>query len=231
MIMTVFDAAFSRTSLPRFVSHADRRDMLVADARRTLRISALILAPMTLGLAAMSTPFTIVMFGDQWIDMAGYLTILAAAVSVLPFHVMNWNMLLALRKTRVCFVIQICRTLLVLVTVVIASRFGALTTALGIMGMSFAATLLYAPISRSMLGYGLGSQIFDTAPAYASAIVMALIVHFLATSWDIAAGLLFITLPLAGAVIYVALLFLLGERWPFGATRGGNHPPLSPGMR
>lgn len=230
MILTVFDAAFSRTSLPRFVNHADDPARLVQLAGTTLKVSALFLAPVALGLAAMATPFTIVIFGEQWTPMAGYLTILAVAASILPFHVLTWNMLLALKKTRICFVIQICRTLLVLTTVVIAARFGAMATAWGILAISVMATALYAPLTKSLLGYGLLAQFAATWTIYLSAIVMALIVRFVATHWGVSPALLFITLPIIGAVTYVICLAIFGERWPFDMDGGERYRSPAAGV-
>src|SRR5579883_591945 len=205
-----------RVNFPLFSKLSDNRDQLRESMRIAVQSVIVVTAPMMLGLAAVARPAVLTLFGEQWLPSVPILRLLCCSGLLLPLHGINLQGLMGLGQSRLVFKIELIKKSLGVVLLAA----GAFNGALGVACAIFITSMLTLPVSAHfsglLLDYGVCSQIWDALPAIGAAAIMDCTVLLLSMSTSsLTPAFELMVLTLFGAVIYLALAFLL--KLPFSA--------------
>lgn len=185
----------NRVGLPIFVEIADDAERMRGAMSSALRASMFCFAPCMLVISVMAKPIVVLLYGPSWIPASPLVSVLAIGTLWWPLHVLNLAALSALGRSDLFFRLELAKAAVVVITLAVASPFGALAIASATATSSVVAIFINTWYSRRMLGYGLPSQLLDVAaPLAASAIAAA------------TAFVVYRQIPERNAAIYVAIL-------------------------
>lgn len=172
----IFLGIMSRVALPLFSARKDDRDALRRGLRMSLGLAMLFSLPVIAGLALLSDLILLCLFGSQWVPAARILTILSLAGALLPLHVLNLQLLLALGRSNEFLKIEIKKKVLGIGFVLVGSFYGIEGLAYAMAFVSVPTLLLNAAPTKRLLGYGAAAQLYDSRGVIAATVFMGLVV-------------------------------------------------------
>lgn len=175
----LFTNTISRVAFPALSSMSHDIERTRASLRLGLQATMLINAPAMLGLAAVAEPFIATVYGPQWLPAAPLLQILCLGGVLMPMHVLNLQVLMALGRSDLFFRLEIVKKVFGVAVLIAASRFGPFGIAWGLFGLALIALLINTSQTGRLVGYGIWRQLRDVAPAIVVAGAMAIPVQFI----------------------------------------------------
>jgi O-antigen/teichoic acid export membrane protein len=170
---TILSGIVARVAFPLFSRMADDPARLGANLRLALRGTTLVNAPAMFGLGAVSEPLVVALFGEQWRPVAPFLQVLCLVGLIMPYHVLNLQALMGLGRSDLFLRLEVIKKVISIAILLPAARFGPIAVAWSIVAASMLCYFVNAYYSGKLLGYGAISQLRDTAPTSAAAVVMA----------------------------------------------------------
>lgn len=198
----------SRVALP-MLSAASDEAQLRRGLRLAIRGTMLVNVPMMLGLAAVSEPLVLTLFGAKWLPAVRILQVCSLAGLLWPLHVINVSAMLAAGQSRLILRLQLVKAVLGIGLLVAGSLHGVLGIAWSQVAFGALAFLINARYAGRILGYGPAAQVRDFLPAVALALPMAVAVVAAGRFWEAAPAMELLGLTLLGALAFLALGWLL----------------------
>ena len=188
-------------------------DILREKYRLLIRLSAFVVFPLLMGLAAVAEPCIVVLITDKWLPCVQLLQILCFALMWYPVHALNLNLLQVKGRSDLILKLEVIKKIMGVTMLVItvpisvtAMCYGAMVTSL----LSLGVNTYYA---GKLIQVGFFRQMGDLLPIFLLSLAMGVGVWCLVTFLPLSPILqLAVGIP-AGALIYVvgATLFRLPE--------------------
>lgn len=175
----VLTGILGRVAFPLFSAAAHDPGYLRKGVRLSLRAMMLLNAPMMCGLAAVSKPLILFLFGPRWLPASSFLQILAIAGMFWPLHVINLNVLMAQGHSHVFFRLEIAKKVIGVLLLMFGAFYGPMGIAWSQAIFGPLAFVINARYSKKFLGYGVYDQLRDFFPLLAVSIVMAGAVYYI----------------------------------------------------
>lgn len=197
----------NRVGLPLFSTISGDRTKLLTALRMSLRTSMFIFVPCLMGMALVSKPLVILVYGQRWAPAAPILSILALSAALWPMHVLNLAAIGAQGKSNLLLRVELLKQAVAITLILGFSPWGPVAIAWGVLAGSLASVAINAHYSRVLLGYGALAQLREQIPTFllsmAAAIVGWAILH-----WTPAGAPSLLAAILAAASVYVSLAVL-----------------------
>jgi O-antigen/teichoic acid export membrane protein len=162
--VSVLTGVVSRVTFPVFSQLSGDRQALKSGVRRALVSLMIPTLPMMLGLALVAKPFVLILFGPKWLPCVPYLQVLSIAGALWPMHVVNLNILTAVGRSDLFLRLEIIKKVLIGLGILATFRVSVMAMVWALLVVSVACVLVNSYYSKSLIGYGLLSQMFDLAP-------------------------------------------------------------------
>ena len=177
--------------------------------KKAIRISTYALAPILLGLFAVSEEFVEVVLTDKWLTCVPFIRITCIMCLFYPIHTVNIQALNALGKSDVVLKLEIIKKGLSIIVLLISMCFGVMGIALGAMGVSLLSTYINAAYGKRVVGYSFVSQMKDIGISLFIATLMASCVFVL--NYVVAGNKLLMLLVdiVVGGLVYLGLSVVL----------------------
>jgi O-antigen/teichoic acid export membrane protein len=206
-----FTGIMQRVTFPILSSIQDDNVRLTMVYRKYLRLSAFIIFPFAVGLAAVAEPFIKLLIGEKWLETVPLLQIVSFAYMWYPVHSINLNLLQVKGRSDLFLKLEIFKKLLGISILFITLPFGIKALCAGQIISSFLALILNTYYTDKLIKIGFFMQMRDLFPSLLMALSMGLFVYY---SMDLIDGsslkLLFgITL---GVAYYVLIGFLVRSK-------------------
>lgn len=194
-----------RVMFPVFASVQNDPERLKRGLQKVLRVAVLINFPLMIGLAIIAKPFVMLLFTEKWAPCVPYLQILCISGLLYPLHSANVNILMALGRSDLFFRIEVLKKIIIIVSILIAYRWGVEGLIYGQIITSILAYFLNSYYTGVLLHYSAKEQISDLLPTFGAAIAMGAIVYpiqwlMFLNNWSV-----LISQVAVGAVAYVAM--------------------------
>ena len=167
----------SRVALPLFSARTGDPDALKRGFRLSLRLATLITFPMAAGLAILSDLVLFCLFGEKWVPAARILTVLAFAGSLLPFHILNLQVLLASGQSKQFLIIEVKKKVVGIAVVLAGSLYGVMGLAYALVVGGVVSLLLNSAPAKRLTDHGLLAQLYDAREAMAATVFMGVVVY------------------------------------------------------
>lgn len=181
----------------------------LADAyKRLLKLSAFVVFPLMIGLAAVADPFIRIALTDKWEGSIYLLQIICFALMWYPIHAINLNILQVKGRSDYFLKLEIIKKVQGVLFLVATVPMGIVTMCYGKVISSLISLIWNTHYTKKLIGYGYFAQMRDLLPVLIHSLVMggivSLVVHFMPTLW-----LKLIVGVLSGMVYYIAGAYIM----------------------
>lgn len=162
---------------PVFSQLQDKLQQLKQTFRQTIRIGVYFLAPLLIGLIAVSDNFIGAILTDKWMPCVPYLQILTLIYLPRPFSSTCQQAILSVGRSDIYLKIISTTTVVSLVTLIHAAFVleSVLWVALGRLFAEFVSLALFSHYTKKVFAYSLKEQLRDILPGYLLAGIMGLL--------------------------------------------------------
>jgi O-antigen/teichoic acid export membrane protein len=225
-------------TFPVFSQLSGDRQALKSAVRRALVSLMIPTLPMMVGLAVVAKPLVLVLFGPKWLPCVPYLRVLSIAGVLWPVHVINLNILTAVGRSDLFLRLEVAKKALIGLGILATFRISVMAIVWAFFVVSVVGVLLNTYYSKSLINYGLLSQLIDLAPYAAVSISMAAVTWILGALLPDQPALQLTSSVLAGVTFYCTachLLRLESYRFALGSAlelfrgRGADRRPSHAG--
>jgi O-antigen/teichoic acid export membrane protein len=176
LIIDNVNTSITSVLFPAIASRQKDPETVRGMTRRAMKISAYILSPMLLGLAAVAEPLVELVLTEKWLPCVPFLQILCINCVLTPLHTANTQAILAMGRSDIALKLNIAKKGFGFLTVVLLTPISVTAMALGGVATGVFSLLLNILPNSRLLGYGYRQQLRDVFPAWAlSGIMFALV--------------------------------------------------------
>lgn len=203
-----FTSVFMRVTFPVLCKVQDDLERLTSVYRRMLRVSAYIVFPLLIGMAAVAHPMIRVFIGEQWIECAYMLQIICFAEMWYPIHAINLDILQVSGRSDLFLKIEIYKKIVSLALLAISAPFGIIAMCYSNLLSSLICLYINTYYSSKILGISLLSQLKDLFPTISLAMVMFVIVQVVIFFISNVFAQLVVGI-IVGVIVYISLSYIL----------------------
>lgn len=172
--------------------------------RRAVRTGTYIIAPLMMGLAAISDQLIILLLTDKWLPCSWFIKIFSISFMFYPVNSANVNAIKALGRSDIILKMEMLKKILGIVLILLTMSHGVKAIAIGLLACSFFEVLINAVPNKKLIGYNLFYQLQDIFPSIIIALLMYVGVSFLKYI-NLSPLLLIVLQILSGVFIYLLL--------------------------
>ena len=176
--------------------------------KRFIRMSAYIVFPLMVGLAAVADPFIRLMLTDKWEGAIYLLQIICFSMMLYPVHAINLNLLMVKGRSDYFLKLEIYKKIMgvsiLCVTIpmgLVAMCYGKIVG--GVIGMA-----INTYYTNKLIGYGFWKQMKDLFPILIQSLIMGILVFFVVNHLSSLGAQLFFGI-VVGALYYIVSSYFL----------------------
>lgn len=168
-----------RVTFPVLCSFQSDDERLSLNYRRLLRMSAFIVFPLMLGLAAVANPLIHVLLTAKWAQTIIYLQIICFAMMWYPIHAINLNLLQVKGRSDLFLKLEIIKKIMAVVVILCSVPFGVIGICYGSVVSSLLSLTINTYYTGKLIKVGLLVQLKDLFPIIMNSLIMCGIVIML----------------------------------------------------
>lgn len=208
--VSILTGVLQNVSFPILSAVSHDFERLIRGVRLSIRAMMLITTPVMLGLMAVSEPFVLAVFGEQWHPAVPILQVLCLAGVMWPLQVVNLSALQAQGHSKLQFKLAITKKSIGVCLLVAGSFFGIMGIAWSRVVQSVISLGINSYYTKKFLDYGIVAQLKDVLPTTLMSAGMAIIVGWLPWLIEVDDVLLLIISTLFGGVFYLLINIVWG---------------------
>lgn len=198
-----------RVSFPLLSAIQNDDVRLARNYRKILKMSAMLIFPLMLGLSAVADPFVRILLTDKWEGCILILQIMCFQLMLYPIHAINLNLLQVKGRSDLFFRLEIIKKIIGISIMIVTIPKGVIWMVCGLLVSSFIALVVNTYYTGKLINVGYLKQMGDLAPIFGVSFVMWLAIillnnfiesRYIALSVDILIG---VSLFYIGARIFL----------------------------
>ncbi len=176
-----------RVTYPVLCTIQDDDDRLREVYRRFLRLSAFVIFPLMMGLAALAKPFVLIFLKEQWLFAATLLQIICFAMVWYPIHAINLNILQVKGRSDLYLRLEVWKKLIGVAIVCATIPFGLIAMCFGSIAGNIVSLVINTHYTGKLIGVGFLKQMRDITPTILYSFSMGAVVwcssQFMHAEW------------------------------------------------
>lgn len=174
-----------RVTFPVLSSIQDDEERLRADYRRLLKMSAFVVFPLMLLLAAVASPLIRVVITSKWDGCAIYLQVVCFAMMWYPIHAINLNLLQVKGRSDLFLRLEIIKKILGITIMCVTIPLGVLTMCYGMVVSSVLCLFINTYYTGKLINVGFLKQMKDLFPVFSISFLSGIMAYLVVISFDI----------------------------------------------
>lgn len=166
-----------RVTYPMLCDFQSEEERLRSVYRKYLRLSAYIIFPLMIGLAAVAHPLLVVLLTDKWESAVILLQILCVAMMWYPIHAINLNLLQVKGRSDLFLKLEIIKKTILVVILCITIPMGVSWMCVGQIVSSLIALVINTYYTGKLIDLGFLKQMKDLIPAILYSFSMGAVVY------------------------------------------------------
>ncbi|KFK97887.1 lipopolysaccharide biosynthesis protein [Serratia sp. Ag1] len=168
-----------RVTYPMFSHLQDKTDRLESLFFLTLRMAAVFIFPLIIGVAIIAKPLMTLLLGSQWQDAANLLSILCIGYMLYPIHAINLNLLQVKGRSDLFLKLEVAKKIIGVSILLITMPFGLLAMCVGFCITSYASLFLNTYYTAKLTKISQWQQCRKLLPIWLAAVFSAFIGYIL----------------------------------------------------
>ncbi len=208
---TTVTGVLGRVTFPLLCQIQDDDNRLQSTYRQLIKLSAYVVFPIMIGLAALAKPLIIFMITAKWAECVPYLQILCFSLMWYPIHALNLNLLQVKGRSDLFLKLEIIKKILGVAVLIIAIPFGIIWMCVGRIFTSIICLAINTYYTGRLINVGFFKQMGDLLPILILSLSMGAIV--IAVNLFINGLLLQIIIGLiTGLVYYLSISYIIKSK-------------------
>lgn len=199
-----------RVTFPVLSSIQDDLPRLQINYRRLLKLSAFIVFPLMMGLAAVAFPLIRVVLTPKWEGCSLYLQIICFALMWYPIHAINLNLLQVKGRSDLFLRLEIIKKIVGVCIMCITIPLGITAMCIGMVASSLISLFINTYYTGKLINIGYLKQMKDVFPILIVSLIMGIVVYITILFFTSDFTKLIIGIPL-GMFIYIVGTYLLAH--------------------
>lgn len=171
-----------RVTFPVLSLMQDDDQKLANNYRRLLRMSAFVVFPLMIGLAAIADPLIRVLITSKWAGCIIYLQIICFGMMLYPIHALNLNLLQVKGRSDLFLRLEILKKIIGVCALCITIPFGITAMCIGLVAVSVVALYINTYYTGKLLSLGFLIQIKDLVPFFILSMLVGLLMYYVPIS-------------------------------------------------
>lgn len=206
LIVLNINTSIASVLFPKMAGEQDNKKNIKKIAQNSIKFSSFIMAPMMLGLAAISYQFVKVILTDKWLPCVNMMRLFCVFYLFQPIHTANIQAIKALGRADTFLKLEMIKKAIELVVLIITIQIGLETMVASMALLAAIFMILNAYPNKNLIDYSIWEQLKDCTPNILCALIMAAIVWMVGFLPVNNTLLLFLQIVL-GVFVYVFLSF------------------------
>ncbi|HAS8519794.1 TPA: lipopolysaccharide biosynthesis protein [Vibrio vulnificus] len=200
-----------RVTFPMFSQMQSNNDTMEEAYRQTLRMSAMVIFPLIIGLGLIAKPLLMNLLGSQWQSSTTLLSVLCVGYMLYPIHAVNLNLLQVTGRSDLFLKLEVFKKVIGLGVLLICIPYGVLAICIGLTVTSYFSLLLNTYYTAKLTRLSQWQQCKDLIPIWLAVILSALLGYAFGLAWQ-AQPWIQILINLSVALLCYSLYLLLAQR-------------------
>lgn len=197
-----------RVTFPMFSQMQDEPDQMEKAYCITLKMAAMLIFPLIIGLGLIAEPLLTTLLGNQWQDTATILSILCLGYMLYPIHAINLNLLQVTGRSDLFLKVEVAKKIFGVGILLFCIPYGIIAMCLGMTVTSYFSLLLNTYYTAKLTHISQSQQFKDILPIWLAVLLSAGLAYRLGLYWQSQPWLqILINLSIA-SLCYVIYLFL-----------------------
>ena len=210
LLVSNINTSISNVMFPVLSKNQDSRERMKAICRRSIKTSTYLLAPLLLGLIAVSNEFVRVILSDKWLPCVPFLQILTLVYLVRPLTTTDQQAIMSTGRSdltlRIMIAVNVTDVILLLIAVFVMKS--VIMIAVGALLTEVVSMALFMKYVKKCIGYTYLEQLSDIIPSLLLAISMGAIVY-LVGKINVNVVAVLILQVVVGAGYYMVMSYIL----------------------
>ncbi len=151
--------------------------------RLTLRMAAVVIFPLIIGLAIIAKPLLTLVLGEQWQTAANLLSVLCWGYMLYPIHAINLNLLQVKGRSDLFLKLEVLKKIIGVVILLITIPFGVLAMCIGLGVTSYLALIFNTYYTAKLTNISQWQQCKDLLPIWLAVIASAAMAYKAGLYW------------------------------------------------
>lgn len=165
-------------TFPVLAEVQDDMEALQSVYRRLIRLSAYVVFPLMMGIAALARPLIICLITEKWSQSILYLQIVCFALMWYPVHSLNLNLLQVKGRSDLFLRLEIIKKVIGLTTLFITVPIGLVAMCIGQVFVSLISLVINTHYTGKMIDVGFLKQMKDLLPSLLYSVSMGAVIWF-----------------------------------------------------
>ena len=197
-----------RVTYPILCSIQNEDERLSSVYRKFLRLSAFIVFPLMMGLAAISKPLVLTLLKEEWLFTATLLSIICFSMMWYPIHSINLNLLQVKGRSDLFLKLEIYKKIIGIIILCITIPMGLVAMCIGSFFSSMIALIINTHYTGKLIKVGFIQQMLDLFPILILSISMGAVVYWAINSLSLLPALQ-LTIGICIGFIYYILIAVI----------------------
>lgn len=210
LLVSNINTSISNVMFPVLSKNQDNRGRMKLICRRSIKTSTYLLAPLLLGLIAVSNEFVRVILSDKWLPCVPFLQILTLVYLVRPLTTTDQQAIMSTGRSdltlRIMIAVNVTDVILLLIAVFVMKS--VIMIAVGALLTEVVSMALFMKYVKKCIGYTYLEQLSDITPSLLLAISMGAIVY-LVGKINVNVVAVLILQVVVGAGYYLVMSYIL----------------------
>lgn len=207
---TTLIGIIQRVTFPLFSQLQDEQDRMTNAYRQTLKLSAVVIFPLIVGLGLIAKPLLTSLLGEQWQGAAALLMVLCLGYMLYPIHSINLNLLQVTGRSDLFLKLEVMKKVIGVTVLLISIPYGVLAMCIGFTLTSYLALLLNTYYTARLTHLSQWQQCKDILPIWLAVVVAAALGY--GTGLYFPQALLQIAINLSVALLVYSLYLILAQK-------------------
>ncbi|MFM5686597.1 lipopolysaccharide biosynthesis protein [Aeromonas caviae] len=200
-----------RVTFPLFSQLQDNPEKMENGYRLTLKMAAMVIFPLIVGLGLIAKPLLTALLGAQWQVAAELLSVLCLGYMLYPIHSINLNLLQVTGRSDLFLKLEVLKKIVGVVILLISIPYGVLAMCIGLSVTSYLALLFNTYYTAKLTRISQWQQCKDLIPIWLAVIFSAAFAYAAGLYWH-AQPWLQISVNLCVSLLTYMLYLLLAQR-------------------
>lgn len=197
-----------RVTFPLLSVLQDDDNKLKDAYRKMIKMSALAVFPLMIGLATLADPFIRIVLTEKWINTVWMLQLLCFSGMLYPIHALNLNILNVKGRSDLFLRLEIIKKAITTIVLIISVPMGIEAMIIGQISTSYIALIINTYYTKRIIDYGLFQQFNDLYKVFFLSFAMGIVMYF--TIPYIKADILKLIVGLLeGVIFYISIAWFL----------------------
>ena len=197
-----------RVTYPILCSIQNEDERLSHVYRKFLRLSAFVIFPLMMGLAAVAEPLVLTLLNEQWLFAATLTSIICFQMMWYPIHAINLNLLQVKGRSDLFLKLEIYKKIIGVIILCITIPFGLIAMCIGGFFSSMIALMINTYYTGKLIGVGFFQQMCELLPIFILSVSMGGVICLINNIFPLFPIYQIIVDVLIGIIYYISLTFI-----------------------